>query len=1407
MATAALKNRVIETSATTGTGTLTLAGVADPNYQRWRSGFADGSVVFYVIECRDTQQWEVGYGTLTYGASDTLSRTAVLSNSLGTTALINFGSGTKLVFSDIPAEKLVALDRDSNALTLPGAASVATNLTVGTTLTAGTGITVTAGGVTVSAGGITVTGASTITGTLSGITTLTATTFVGALTGNATTATALATARTLWGQGFDGSGNVSGSLSSVINISMSGTITGATSVTSTAFVGALTGNATTATALATGRTISITGDIAYTSGSFNGSANVTGVGTLATVNANVGSFGGSTAIPVVTVNGKGLVTAASTAAVVAPAGTLTGTTLASNVVTSSLTTIGTLVAGAVPASLVTAGTFPAGAFVFQGEISGVTTMTATTFVGALTGNATTATTLATSRTIWGQSFNGSANVSGALSGATTISATSTITGGGAVVVDAAAGSARDFRFTTSTVARWDLRANNTTESGSDAGSDFQIIARTDAGAFIDSPVTITRAASGTIAFASGRPITGGTYNGQTISSAANFTGTLTVATTLTQNGTAASLVQSSTTATLAVGTGSGAGTSALSVRSASGQLAAVTVGTGASWRWAFLKGTTTESGADAGSPLQVAAYDDFGSTIDVPITITRVAGGTITLARPVSMSSTLTITSTLTQNGATVSLAQSSSSASAVIGTGTGSSFTTLELRAAAGQTRGYDWRTGSSIRWRAQANTTAEAGSDAGSDWALNAYNDAGTFIDSPISVNRASGGSMTLTRPISHSGTTANLAQSTTSAGVNVGTGTGSSSTTLTVRAAAGQLSDFQFWSGASSRWIIRKGSTAESGSDAGSEFSLMARDDSGGLIDTVLQVVRAAGGTMTLSRPVSMSSTLAVTGAVAITASSLTVGTSTGKTTTASLVGNNLSLLMADQMTDSADKQARIGTLAYVNSQNPFVAVHQIGAAAANTLNIGGGTSLGQAATSVNLWLASAVNTTTGTAAHTFSLSSANLVQTTTTANVFLGTGTGSGDTNIVLRAAAGTNAAIGFYAGTTSRWNMRRTNATESGADAGSDFALTAYTDAGAAIDSPISIARAAGGTMSLPRPISHTAPTAMFVGSSTSANAQFGSGTGSGQSSIQIRSAAGQQSRVDLYSGSSLRWGIVKSTTAETGSDAGSPFLVNAYDDAAGFIDSPIAITRAAGGGMTLTRPINHTATVASLVQSSTTAAVIVGTGSGSSTSQIAIRSASAQQSRLDLQTGSGNRWGVVKSLDVESGADAGSNLQISAYDDTGAVIGVVLTCVRASGGTLSITRPTHISSSLTVTGAFRSSGATDGIGYTTGAGGTVTQATSKSTGVTLNKACGKITLHNAALAADTTVSFTLTNSALAAADMILMQVVGGAADSSKYVLSHTQAAGSTVITVRNVSAGSLSEAIQIGFAVIKAVQA
>ena len=106
-------------------------------------------------------------------------------------------------------------------------------------------------------------------------------------------------------------------------------------------------------------------------------------------------------------------------------------------------------------------------------------------------------------------------------------------------------------------------------------------------------------------------------------------------------------------------------------------------------------------------------------------------------------------------------------------------------------------------------------------------------------------------------------------------------------------------------------------------------------------------------------------------------------------------------------------------------------------------------------------------------------------------------------------------------------------------------------------------------------------------------------------------------------------------------------------------------------------------------------------------------------------------------------------------------------------------------------------------GYGSGAGGTQTQATSKSTGVTLDTRCGQVTMNAAELAADTAVSFTLTNSQIAATDLIIINHVSGGTTGA-YLFGARAAAGSATITVRNVTAGTLSEAVVIAFAVVKA---
>jgi len=112
-----------------------------------------------------------------------------------------------------------------------------------------------------------------------------------------------------------GTGGVGGSATAIIPIAGNGAFVdtstdqtvGGNKTFSNTITGSVSGNAGTATALATGRTISITGDLAYTSPSFDGTGNVTAAGTLATVNSNVGTY------TKITINAKGLATAGSQA--------------------------------------------------------------------------------------------------------------------------------------------------------------------------------------------------------------------------------------------------------------------------------------------------------------------------------------------------------------------------------------------------------------------------------------------------------------------------------------------------------------------------------------------------------------------------------------------------------------------------------------------------------------------------------------------------------------------------------------------------------------------------------------------------------------------------------------------------------------------------------------------------------------------------------------------------------------------------------------------------------------------------------------------------------------------------------------------------------------------------------------
>ena len=206
-----VKDRVKETTATTGTGTLTLAG-AVAGFQTFTSVLSDGDTTYYGIFESATGAFEVGLGTFT-SSGTTLARTTILESSNSGSA-VNLGAGNKDVFITQPAEKAVYLD---------------------------------ASGYIAAADGRNVTNVA------------------------ASTAATLATARTIGGVSFDGSAN----------INLAGVNTAGNQDTS--------GNAATATALETGRTISLTGDVTGTSGSFDGSGNASIAATIAANSVALGT--------------------------------------------------------------------------------------------------------------------------------------------------------------------------------------------------------------------------------------------------------------------------------------------------------------------------------------------------------------------------------------------------------------------------------------------------------------------------------------------------------------------------------------------------------------------------------------------------------------------------------------------------------------------------------------------------------------------------------------------------------------------------------------------------------------------------------------------------------------------------------------------------------------------------------------------------------------------------------------------------------------------------------------------------------------------------------------------------------------------------------------------------------------
>ena len=144
-----LNDRVKETTTTTGTGTISLAG-AETGFETFVSGIGTTNKTFYAIELPGNAEFEVGIGTVTDASPDTLSRDTIISSSNSDSA-VDFSAGTKNVFCTFPASRAMSPGMVANAFVVNQSSTISEDQTLDSGVLAGP---------------VTITGTQTITGTL-----------------------------------------------------------------------------------------------------------------------------------------------------------------------------------------------------------------------------------------------------------------------------------------------------------------------------------------------------------------------------------------------------------------------------------------------------------------------------------------------------------------------------------------------------------------------------------------------------------------------------------------------------------------------------------------------------------------------------------------------------------------------------------------------------------------------------------------------------------------------------------------------------------------------------------------------------------------------------------------------------------------------------------------------------------------------------------------------------------------------------------------------------------------------------------------------------------------------------------------------------------------------------------------
>jgi hypothetical protein len=322
--------------------------------------------------------------------------------------------------------------------------------------------------------------------------------------------------------------------------------------------------------------------------------------------------------------------------------------------------------------------------------------------------------------------------------------------------------------------------------------------------------------------------------------------------------------------------------------------------------------------------------------------------------------------------------------------------------------------------------NSATESGSNAGSDFSINRYSDAGTIIDAPLTISRANG-SISLTS----SGGGLNISPPTPASGSNhVTVNLSSRDTNLAANGAGNYIYG---WRNGQVRWLMQVGDgAAESGGNGGSNLAIHRYSDAGAYLAQSLSFTRA--GTIFVNDAVQYLNTAAFTIAPSTGAGGLAIYKNAGANQVAILsvlqgAGMRWSLVLGDSGTESGG-------------------------------NVGSGFQVQRFADN-GAYLDSPIQINRANAATT--LTGAITLNTQSGVNPQFTINSNATGTNFQLNRPSGTyNNNFQGLVGGLARWNLILGNsAAESGSNAGSDCFLTRYSDAGAAIDQPISVSRQTG----------------------------------------------------------------------------------------------------------------------------------------------------------------------------------------------------------------------------------------------------------------------------------------------------------------------------------------------------------